>query len=130
MSLASAVLEIADAMEKDVEGLADEGPHGKIVAMMVGNHARMLRMAVKAAEGDVPKMPNIENLARKRVAREEADRMMVREGSGFNTAELVGGGMDGDLVEIDPKMPIGAKTAIAGRVWQLQSDRKLHLVEA
>lgn len=135
MSLASVVLEIADVMERDVAGFADglDKTTYNLISIMICGHARTLRMAVKAADNATTrKLPTDAEIAARQAAaleRKQADALMLKQGGGYNTAELVGSGLDGDMVEIDPKMPIGAKMLIADKVWQLRDDRKLHHVE-
>jgi hypothetical protein len=49
-----------------------------------------------------------------------------REERGTGMTYLVGGDLDGDMVPVDPGMPVGAKTLMAGQVYVLKADKNLH----
>lgn len=42
---------------------------------------------------------------------------------------MIGGSSGGDLIPFDLRMPVGAKRHVAGQVYELQADGKLHFVE-
>lgn len=139
MSLVTAILDVASNLESDAKRLDDFAGNmdddairlNDIAQVMLAGNIRAIRAAVKACEGESVsvRLPDEKEIARKKQARDESqliEQAMQRESSGFNTAELIGGGLDGDMIPVDPKMPVGARTAVAGKVFRLEDDRKLH----
>jgi hypothetical protein len=49
-----------------------------------------------------------------------------RQESAGQMTMLIGGHSDGEFIQTDGKMPVGAHTMISGEVYTLQQDRKLH----
>ncbi len=145
MSLTRAILAIADRMEARVGVITDESP---AIAELVSSWASMLRVAVDAASdtGCIVPFDSRENSAAvlemqsrqraerleaaARVRMEEMDKQSRREeASGVGMVELVDDNNPNDVptfVEYDPKMPVGARMLVAGKVCQLREDRKLH----
>ena len=132
MSLAEAVLEVADAMDEVGKESKKAGNSGAAVVLM--SFARELRTAVKASAGTEAKpsaslAPEFQHLveiekARKQV-REERMKGVGADASEPRMVEAVGGGLDGTMVAVDSGMPVGAKVAPAGQVYVLDSVGRL-----
>ncbi len=58
--------------------------------------------------------------------RQDQAEAAAREESGTKLTYLVGGDLDGDMMPLNPSMPVGAKTLLSGQVYVLEADRKLH----
>lgn len=126
MSLAKAVEEIADQIEKDA--LESRESKEMISWACIQLYARQLRSAVKAAESEAGSSPSEQHVAEIAKARQEFRKEGHAE-SFPTTAILVGGELDGTLVPIPEGIPVGAKTKVGGQVYEFKSDSKLHLVE-
>lgn len=147
MSLEAAVTIIADNMEKEAEDLKGK-EETRYFCMSLKSFARELRTAVKASEGSSlgfgPMNPmaalltgvgpqTSENNPLIKAAREEfrnkKRKTEAEEGLAANMIELVEAGTDNStptFVEFPNEAPVGAKTEIAGKVYELKEDRKLH----
>jgi hypothetical protein len=171
MSLAEAVLEIADEMEKVADdetisrdslqrellswikqirrlckvsgGVSTPGPEiilGRVEKVLGGTHlptpagsviSHTMGNVVPARAFDpwpLAEKERLEREARKveQRALEEASVRLQREEAGSDMAYLVGGLSEGDLLPIQPSMPVGGKTMVAGQVYVLGKDKKLH----
>lgn len=132
MSLASAILEYADSLPEELKPIATT-----------------LRLIVKASEGTTyaqpmpPLDPELEQMMKVAAERKkiQAERRLLENvrdeqitAAGVSTAEVIGGpaATEGvaSVVEIDPRMPHGAKVPLAGAVYVFQEDGKLHYSEA
>jgi hypothetical protein len=145
VSLAQAILDIVADMEEYVKVLADKNadlPPIEVVAGQVYDFTRMLHIAVKAAQGSEPtgifKNPmmaqavlgiNRNGEQQLASAKEFAE---IQERGGMRMVELRDQPDEDSaiatLVPIDPKMPVGAYTSIAGQDYQLGADGHLHWV--
>ena len=140
MALKDAVLEIADSMSEYVEQSSDEGTR-----LIVISFAQQLKIAVKAAEGQVNPIDSIvlgvsnesaslQNARMVEQAREEF-RKGQKSGSFQESAEArmvfaAGGPEDGTMVPCDLAMPVGARCLLCDVVYELRIDGKLHVVDS
>ena len=126
MSLEKAIIAIAEQMDGEASADMDT-----MMEYKFRSFARQLRNAVEASKGDQSEVPidaRTRGFMDQAVARLK-DRQLgeAKESpSGFSVAELVGGSDEGDLIQIDPAMPVGAKMLQPDGVYVLQQDRKLH----
>ena len=156
MSLADAVTEIADDMEKDSAAHVANGTLGYGTIDLLGSYAKQLRRAVKAAEG-METYPSLLGAARigpgivdpavaKTMNRDlieavkgefrgkvqkidapvDPDLVKAEEGAGGGMVELAGGAHEGTLVPLPPGMPVDGYTAVLGERYQLRADGRLH----
>lgn len=149
MTLAEAVLELADEMEREAADLKDAEPTGYMVMTLKG-YAKQLRIAAKVATPPpapaiVPSLsPAVQHAAAIEAARAEfkgkvnqipngsLDRAAaLEEGFDGKLTELVGCPDDPNdgtptMIQFPPDAPVGAKTALPSGVYVLQEDRKLH----
>ena len=137
MSLATAVLEIADQMVGDIDVVSDP-----VVKVQILNYARQLRSAVKASEGSsFPIIPIADGKMLNQPSPEEVQlRKQLAQASeleeqttGFRMVEVADGPMGSTetttMIQIDSKMPERAKMFIGKEVYQLREDRLYHCEE-
>ena len=140
MALHDAVLEIAG----DMQSVADNGTNDG-AKLLLTMYAKMLRSAVKAAEGTAPNPINSLVLAGTPESAALQDRLMVdkaraelrrggdralrQEQSEARVVTAVGGEEDGTYVPIDPHMPVGARCLLGSQTYELRADGQLHHVE-
>lgn len=132
MSLADAVLDIAQEMEK----AADEGEQMLDLHAALCTYASQLRLVVKAAGGPptltVPPGFTMGADGKVHLANRDLRKPEPKDdskGIGKGMVEIADGPMSDDvstLMEIDPSMPVGAKMFIGSYVYQLGGDGKLH----
>ena len=128
MSLAEAITEIAGQMEDEAKQW--DRDYQRVLNLF----ARMLRNVVKAVEGSpltspAPAMPaELQHAVMIDKARAEF-RKGKQEEQESRLIQMIDGPLAGDYIPVAPDMPIAAKTSIAGHVYQLQADSKLHFVE-
>lgn len=124
MSLAQAVLSIAEEMDKLVEG---DSP---LLSIHLKSFARELKTAVIAAdtEGTVSRpsvMPSDVALEKARLAKKK-QRVEQEELLATPLVRMEGGGMDGTLIPLTNKAPVGCKVpGENGEVYVLRGDRVL-----
>ena len=130
MSLSQAVLDVAKLIRVDSPDLQDE--YGGSIERILNGYAMMLESAVKAAgveEEPTNKNP-FEDVTKKVMSKkvqresEELKEAYNRAESGVIMAELVGGPMNGDMVEISSDVPRNgqARVPFNGEVYILQND--------
>lgn len=140
MSLRDAVAEIADDLDKDAKQYAMRGDG--ILVSLLSSYAKQLRRALKASEGEqqvtqqiiTPQVQHDHMINKFReefrkqksekgesvpVMREERDKAELEEVHDGIQVHVSGGPDDDCWVQIDPRMPIGAKTMLAGGVYVL-----------
>ena len=143
MSLAEAVLEIAQEMTEEADSREPSG--GKVDVRILRCYARELRRlllvnkpvsplygedAAEAAPDPILAQcpPGIQAavLSQREKARQRLAREQGREDTdGDDMRVLVGGPHDGDLIRVGC-IPVGAYTPVAAEVYQLREDGKLH----
>lgn len=134
MSLAKAVLSIAEEIEEDVKE-----EDGGLLSRLMKRHARALRNAVEASEGSQQTVPNnqlkpsdIEAKIRAAAAEEFKGKIpKIDEANETKMAELTGCPyleLNGTMVNIASDMPLGASTFIGNDVYTLKADNKLEWV--
>lgn len=144
MSLRDVVKEIAD----DMDGPSDLCPvSDKARLSVLQPYVKMLRMALKASEGESTKViqaqaPPMDPLIAHRLAIEAAKERIRSDKNHIDAqemiegrqVELIGGpGYDPKLptfMEISHQMPVGTKTQSGGSWYELRADGKLHHWEA
>lgn len=140
MSLADAVLEIAQDMEDYPKILNGRDVAALEIEMVVASWVKQLRRAVTAAEGSTPPVnplarlltPEAQHMIEIEKAREEfrhknARRAEAEENIDGTMRECVGGPAHGAFVPTPASMPCGAKThVLEDQVYQLGEDGKLH----
>ena len=140
MSLAEAMLDIAEQMDKDA--LQSDTGDGVLVRLSLVNYAKQIRSAVKAAGTQPnniasalvyhnPRSISLEDQHRTMVdqAREEFRKAKGKadiQEKGERMVELVG---QDELYPILACMPVGARMVIGTQVYELRADNKLHFVE-
>lgn len=127
MSLRQAIESITQGMEEDLNAVFADDP---LVKGLVRSYIRMLRTACQAASHEVDDEEN-ENL---RAIREQMEKDSARveklarkasqrlEGNTLRMVKFADGPLAGDMVPVPSDMPIGAKTAEFGGVYELRSD--------
>jgi hypothetical protein len=129
MSLAEAVLEIAEELEK--ESLVHEGEE-QAIADVMRKIAKDLRRCVKAAGGTRAPNPNqtaVELSIKEQIEQARlAAKALAQDSRGEKIVVLEGGPLDGDNLIIDSGMPIGAFTSISGNVYRLKDGNTLEHV--
>lgn len=144
MSLKEAIIDIVEEMEKEAEDFKQDN---RYLHDTLKGYARSLKAACKSA-GDSPTSPSngFSNLlvppaVQHAMEVERAKAEFRKSKQGVNAEERY----DGDMVEVvggpacpdgqatfqsvDPQMPLGAFTTLAGGVYQLkQADNKRQLV--
>ena len=141
-SFRDTIMEIAEEMAKESEDLKDRPEEAFIV---LRSYSRQLKVACKAAGDDPPQSssnplsmflsPQSQHRAEIDKYREEfrknknggANEIAIEENfSGGDLAEIRGGPVNSDEIptyqRVDPSMPVGARTDIAGSVYQLQVE--------
>ncbi len=142
MSLGEVILEIVEEMVKDSECVDSPSEDLRIALRM---HAKQLKVAVKAAEGqqqtasyptnDIPGggqlfiHPDAQHFQMVEQARKEL-REQKRKAEGQESydnrmARCEGGPADGDMVPISVEMPAGAKAVLDGCVYVLSAQGTL-----
>lgn len=141
MSCLEAIEDIAKRMEERADawsslhsgGLNEQGASDFLLSCV-----REIRLVVKAAGGQVQFPPSLLSQMSHHVlgerkedgleikAKEQANR---EEALGEIMTELVGGPLEGDSIMRPAKMPPGAKTNIAGSIYELKEDYRLHYVQ-
>lgn len=91
-----------------------------VAAVEPGSHADFVRSA----------NDRLARVEKNRVLREQEEKARVQETHGPRMAVVVDGPSAGVIVPIAGGMPVGARTEIAGRVYQLRQDGRLHIDEA
>lgn len=140
MSMSDAVLDVVERIEAEAKEYKESDLHG--TAKVFESFARELRLILKAAEatavGDLRVRQDLtlydpERLSgsatftkEDRFQQEIKEKAAQEEVSGEQMVELVGGPLEGDYVPVPSYMPMGAKTNLAGSVYELGADRKLH----
>jgi hypothetical protein len=145
MSLRDAITEIISQMEEDLKEVADSTTFPGI---SLKGHIRQLKSALKASEGEPAPAPKIvvppevahrigiEEARKefrgksKRLPNEDAPAalLIAEEMLEPSMAEMMGGPGNGTFAPIPPEMPVGASTKVAGAIYKLEGDRKLHYV--
>ena len=136
MSLAEAVLTIAEEMDKESRLVREVDIYRQLLDISLKSFAQQLRIAVRASGSDariIPELlPETQHALMIGEAREEfrkaKDSVAGEETSATMMVEMEGGLGHDSLVAIDASMPVGAKTLIANQVYVLQADHKLHLL--
>ncbi len=137
MALSDAILEIAEQLE----GVGKEAQTPNNFVFF--SFANQLRTAVKASEGNqlpaqqarqVPLDPAYQNFmmiekAKAELREKRAKELLREDGMNSGMAVTIGGKSEATYVPIDPRMPVGAKTAIGLEVYVLEQDGKLHYSE-
>lgn len=131
MSWADAVVDIAERMEK--AGDSYDGDNGGELALSLGHFARELRITVKAAGGSSPFQVGDKPFLMGKAKEDEfqvkiKEQAQKEEAIGEVMSELIGGPLEGDSILRPAGMPFGAKTNIAGSIYELKDDFRLHHV--
>jgi hypothetical protein len=126
-------LEVADSLEK--AGEEAEFPWKAVL----GAFAAQLRIAVKAAEGPAPAptlpqqtyVPSHREMIERakeefRKKRAGGSPQPTPESEGGRMAEVLDGPSGGVMVAVDGGMPVGARMFVAGEVYEMGTDGKLH----
>ena len=137
MGWSDAVLDIAERAEQRAAewGLKDH-LHGPLAQEYLLSVARELRTVLKVAVPTVgPEgmlLPYKGNNRNKEEGMEAQFKKQSQreEFSGETMLELAGGPMNGDSVQVPLSMPVGARTSIAGAVYELKEDRRLHFIQS
>ncbi len=134
MSLREAVLAIADEMEECSKSPEPDVTGAWRDRMM--SYVKQLRLSLKASEGEHrlttilsshdPVLEAVANREKERKLKQEMEYANRADASGPKMIEIVEEGTDTTLVDMPGDMPIGARTLIAGKVYQLKDDNKLH----
>lgn len=141
MSLAEAVTEIAEMMEKQAEELGCSAAYPPAKSVLEG-YAKTLRLALKAASGatdqllDTPARRHAlspeatarrqQNRADVEQARRHVEKKLAGEDAvGVRMVPCVGGAADGTFYSVAGPMPDGGRTAVAGQVYRVVGG-KLH----
>lgn len=132
MSLRVAVQSVVEKMK------ADNGHF----ALVLEKYIALLEMALLATEMEQPTsppknmlMPGIQQMKMQEEAEITVAKKLLREignreeVAGASMTQAVGGSSDGDYIDIDPQMPVGAKTFVVNQVYQLRADGKLYYME-
>ena len=142
MGLQDAVQEIVARMEARGDKYAKEGH--EILSLTIGSFVDQLKTALKASEGtsSASSFPINDDLsatafhhrmveqARLEMKKSKSEQEVNKEESyGDSMRECVGGPANGDMVVVDPTMPVGANMYVLGKVYQLREDGKLHYDE-
>jgi hypothetical protein len=150
MSLSDSIIEIADQIEADVEGLemAMDIQASSVVSILKG-YIRQLRTAVKAATTDagtgqsttpfqnnVMTLPNGQQgyqdpLGRFHLLKPAKEPEEVKKADcGQKMVMMVGGNCDGTMVEIPGDLKPGHKAPFGGQVYVYREDGQIHYDEA
>lgn len=134
MGLAEAVLDIAQRLDNMVWFSIEVNELD-----LIKNCIRELRLVVKASEGSsnfaAPLPTKFQNsqIEEEKIKQRELARKLEQEaertdkGMGFSSVEIFNpDDPTPTFIEIDPAMPVNAKTMIGKEVYQLQADGKLH----
>ena len=147
MSLADSVLEVAGMMEGDVASLQKESQGRLVPSSTVAAYAKMLRVAVKAAEGSggpslpvlTPAMQHLVEIEKAKAefrkgradgALKGGEKADAEEKNLGRLVGCIGGKSDADFVDVDSGMPCGAKMMVAGEVYILGEDGWLHFSQS
>lgn len=138
MALSEAILEIADDIRKATDELIDSNALKTVFFGFV----KQLKTAVKAAEGQQhpvntgfpfimgPNPRSQEESTMKAVEKELAKALAHEEVQNQSMVEVVGGQMGCSeavtMTQVDPRMPVGAKTLMGTEVYVLGEGRKLY----
>ena len=136
MSLRKAVEEIVGEMEKDLKGVPSS------VSDKYRTVWRMLKMALKASEGEAVQQPAPMVNPMAYMNDNTIHRVMIEKAKGEFTGKVLkveeeessvplmihGGPNDGDMHLVPHHMPIGAKTSINSRVYVRKPDG-LHICD-
>lgn len=136
MSWADVVVDIAERLEQRAgEWGYSDCLHGPTAQEFLRSTARELRTVVKTAVPTVGTEGVL--LPYKGNNRHKEDEFQVKikeqaqreESLGELMTELVGGPLEGDNITRPAKMPLGARTNIAGSIYELKEDNRLHFVK-
>lgn len=135
MALSDAVMDIVKEMEDVDWDSSSSSVNGALIVVFI----RQLRTAVKAASAPaiVPvalPYPNYDAAVQQRHIEERKRQELVErgrkeEGTAASMTDIVGGKSNGDMVSVDTTMPTNAHTLIAGEVYTLKEDGRLHFNE-
>ncbi len=129
MSLAEAVLAVADEMEKDLK-LGTVHPDSMLAIQFAG-YVKQLRLVVKASQGNFSPQSTVlpsqvmDDRAKQirlrdqriQAEQEEASREMIM---------LHGGKSDGDMISVSQSFPVGTRMASGGQVYQKREGGEFH----
>ncbi len=133
MSLAEAVAEIADQLEKDAAEIKSEMP---TIAVALRAYAQQLRIAIKASQGETQRVtrrdvgelpPEILLPLQQQAARGKREADMLTNVQS-RMVMCVGGCSDGIVAPISSEAPIGCFAEVGGEAYQLvQENNSLRL---
>ena len=122
-SLYDSVLQIAKEMEAEGDNLEkQQALHDAALHHRISR--RLLKVLAECGR-ETPQLIIPTSSAQAEDAKKLAQK---EESSSTHMTVLVGGEDDGVMVPIDASMPVGAYTQVSGQKYQLQDDRRLHLI--
>lgn len=131
MSLAEAVLSVAEEMEKEAKHFEGDTSVSLTARIAIEAYAKQLRIAVKASQGNFPPQTTVlpeqvmEDRAKQIRLRDQQVEAYQEENSRQLTL-LQGGDSDGVAISAPPNLPVGAKTLQAGQVYVKGEDQLFH----
>lgn len=149
-AISESMIKLADEMEKDTQECYDEGHGDRVYQLIIKSAIREIRSLASIVEEQTEKQKqsfpmhsimgpavfgargpiNPEELAQK-----EAQRILQRnteEAEAVSSAAfLVGGPLNGDVVQLDQSQPKGTRTRIAGHyIYEKQDDGSWKYVDS
>ncbi len=137
------ILTVADEIEADFNYIFDD--ETVVGELKLRNHLKQIRLICKFAAQEALQQvtqhlpsylndPQVQHRhfieeAKKEFRKGKESTPSTKEPS-VMMVEVVGGPSDSVMTSIDTEMPLGAKTVLAGVIYQLQPDSKLHYCEA